>query len=85
MYTLEQIYDYLNSGMMPPTPGLFQEPGAAPGSSMKTTTQILDSIKAKFNQAVSTTAASVESGKPFFCTQPGSWGIPGTPYAIALR
>ncbi|MCX6353792.1 MAG: hypothetical protein NTZ78_02670 [Candidatus Aureabacteria bacterium] len=74
MYSLAQIYDYLNSGIVPPSPDLFQEPGAAPGSTMKTTKQIFDEIKAKHDQCLAT-VADVNSGVTFFCTQPGSWGV----------
>ncbi|MCX6354067.1 MAG: hypothetical protein NTZ78_04065 [Candidatus Aureabacteria bacterium] len=42
---------------------------------MKTTREIGDDIKSLFDLCATTTAASVESGKPFFCTQPGSWGF----------
>ncbi|MCX6354825.1 MAG: hypothetical protein NTZ78_07980 [Candidatus Aureabacteria bacterium] len=74
MYTLSQIYDYMNSGIdVTPMPS-FQEPGAAPGSTMKSTKEIYDDIKAKYIQC-NVTAGNVESGKTFFCTQPGSWGV----------
>ncbi|MCX6355115.1 MAG: hypothetical protein NTZ78_09470 [Candidatus Aureabacteria bacterium] len=75
MYTLLDIYNYLNSGTAAPTPGPFQEPGAGPGSTMKTTRQIYDDIKAKLDQCNATTAYDVALGKPFFCTVAGSWGI----------
>ncbi|MCX6355136.1 MAG: fibrinogen-like YCDxxxxGGGW domain-containing protein [Candidatus Aureabacteria bacterium] len=75
MYTLLDIYNYMNSGTVAPTPGSFQEPGAAPGSTMKTTREIYDDIKAKLDQCNATTAVNVELGKPFFCTQPGNWGV----------
>jgi len=75
LYSLSQIYDYLNSGIeATPSPG-FQEPSAAPGPTMKTTKQIYDDIKAKYDQCAITTAADVKSGNPFFCTQPGNWGV----------
>ncbi|MCX6355351.1 MAG: DUF1566 domain-containing protein [Candidatus Aureabacteria bacterium] len=74
MYSLSQIYDYLNSGIeVTPAPS-FQEPGAAPGSTMKTTKEIYDDIKAVFSQC-DATAENVELGKKFFCTHAGSWGM----------
>ncbi|MCX6355408.1 MAG: LamG domain-containing protein [Candidatus Aureabacteria bacterium] len=74
MYSLSQIYNYLNSGVKAtPIPG-FQEPGAAPGPTMRTTKEIYDDIVAKLDQS-DVTVANVESGKKFFCTQSGSWGI----------
>lgn len=75
MYSLSQIYDYLNSGIEATSAPSFREPIAAPGSTMKTTKQIYDDIKAKFEQCAITTAAEVKSGNPFFCTQSGRWGV----------
>jgi hypothetical protein len=74
MYSLAQIYDYINSGTVLPTPGPFQEPIAAPGSTMKTTTEIGDALKSLLERC-DITSANVEQGKTFFCTQPGSWGL----------
>ncbi|MCX6355407.1 MAG: DUF1566 domain-containing protein [Candidatus Aureabacteria bacterium] len=74
MYSLSQIYDYLNSGTAATTAGSFQEPGEAPGSTMKTTKQIYDDIKAKFDDCEAT-AADVRSGVHFFSAVPGSWGV----------
>ncbi|MCX6353422.1 MAG: fibrinogen-like YCDxxxxGGGW domain-containing protein [Candidatus Aureabacteria bacterium] len=74
MYTLSQIYDYLKSGVEATPIPVFQEPSAAPNSTMKTTKQIYEDHKALLDQS-NVTAANVESGKRFFCTQPGSWGI----------
>ena len=74
MYTLSQIYDYMNSGIdVTPIPA-FQEPGAAPGPTMKTMKDVYDDIKAKFIQC-NTTAVDVKSGQIFFCTLPGIWGV----------
>jgi len=75
MYSLSQIYNYLNSGIKTTPVPSFQEPVAAPGPTMKTTKEIYDDIMAKFDQSAATTAEDVKSGKPFFCTQPGSWGV----------
>jgi len=74
MYSLQQIYDYLNSGIEATPLSIFQEPGAAPGATMKTTKQIYDDIKAKMDQCTGI-AADMAQGKTFFCTRPGSWGI----------
>jgi len=75
LYTLSQIYDYLNSGIKTTPVPVFQEPSMAPGSTMKTTKEIYDDIMAKFDECNVTTAAEVKSGYKFFCTQPGSWGV----------
>lgn len=74
MYSLSQIYDYLNSGTVAPTPSLFQEASAAPGSTMQTTKQIYDDIKTKFDLCDSS-VVDVASGKKFFSTISGSWGV----------
>lgn len=74
MYTLEQVYGYLNSGTIAPTPGPFQNPSAGPGPTMKTLKQIYEDIKGKFDQC-GATASDVMAGKKFFCTQSGSWGV----------
>jgi len=74
MYSLTQVYDYLNSGIeVTPVPS-FQEPSSAPGSTMKTMKNIYDDLRAKYIQS-DVTAADVKQGKKFFSTQPGSWGI----------
>ncbi|MCX6354011.1 MAG: hypothetical protein NTZ78_03785 [Candidatus Aureabacteria bacterium] len=74
MYTLLQIYDYLNSGTTATIPDSFQEPSAAPASTMKTTRQIYDDIKTKFEECDATTY-DVALGKKFFSTQSGAWGV----------
>jgi len=74
MYSLSQIYDYLNSGTAATIPGTFQEPGASPGATMRTTKQIYEDIKTKFDDCEAT-AADVKSGVHFFSAVPGSWGV----------
>jgi hypothetical protein len=74
MYSLNQIYDYLNSGTAAPAPGPFMEPAAGPGSATKTFKELYEDIKAKLDQC-DITPDNVEAGKKFFCTQPGSWGV----------
>ncbi|MCX6356148.1 MAG: fibrinogen-like YCDxxxxGGGW domain-containing protein [Candidatus Aureabacteria bacterium] len=75
MYTLQNLYDYLTSGSALTVQTSFQEPTSGPGSTMKTTKEIGDDIKALFDLCATTTAADVKSGQPFFCTQQGSWGM----------
>jgi len=74
MYTLQNLYDYLRSGTALTVQTGFQEPTSGPGSTMKTTKEIGDAIKDKFNLCAAT-ADNVEQGVTFFCTQPGSWGV----------
>ncbi|MCX6354784.1 MAG: fibrinogen-like YCDxxxxGGGW domain-containing protein [Candidatus Aureabacteria bacterium] len=74
MYTLQNLYDYLASGTALTVQSGFQEPSAAPGSTMKSTRQIGDAMKALYDQC-NVAADNVEFGKTFFCTQPGSWGV----------
>ncbi|MCX6355618.1 MAG: hypothetical protein NTZ78_12080 [Candidatus Aureabacteria bacterium] len=74
MYSLQQVYDYLYAGTMPTIPGSFQEPGASPGSTMRTTKQIIEVVATPFAECPAT-AANVQSGVKFFCTHAGSWGV----------
>ena len=74
MYTLQNLYDYLTSGTALTVLSSFQEPSSAPGSTMKTTKEIGDALKALFEQS-EITAVDVAQGKKFICTQPGSWGV----------
>jgi len=76
MYTLQNLYGYLTSGTALTVQTGFQEPMAGPtAGTMKTTKQIGDDVKALFDLCALTTAEDVRSGHPFFCTQPGSWGV----------
>jgi len=76
MVTLQQMYNYLSSGIeVTPVPG-FQEATSGPtAGTMKSIQQIYDDIKAKFTECNATTADNVEMGKPFFCTVSGRWGV----------
>jgi len=74
MYSLQNLYDYLTSGTTLTVQGSFQEPTSGPGSTMKTTKEIGDAIKALFDLCP-VTSADVKSGVRFFCTQAGSWGV----------
>ena len=73
MYTLLQLYDYLNFGTAPTVSASFQEPSATPGSTMKTTKSILDDARAKFEQC-DAQESDVIFGKKFFSTQE-TWGV----------
>jgi len=78
MYTLQNLNDYLTSGTALSVQNSFQEPTAEPGSTMKSTKEIGDGIKAKFEQcagANGATGANVATGKTFFSAQSGSWGV----------
>ena len=74
MYTLQNLYDYLTGGTALTIQNSFQEPTSGPGPTMKSTKQIGDDVKALFN-ICDATGNDVRSGKKFFCTQPGSWGV----------
>jgi len=67
MYTLQNLYDFLTSGTALTVQSSFQEPTSGPGSTMKSTKEIGDAIKALYDQC-DTTAADVMPGKKFFCT-----------------
>jgi len=75
MYTLQQVYDYLNAGTVPTIPGSFQEPSAGPGSTMKTTVQIVAAVATPFAQVNGPAAADVKKDVKFFSTASGSWGV----------
>ena len=74
MYTLQQVYNYLSAGTTATIPGSFQEPSAGPGSTMKTTTEIVAAVATPFAQA-NATAADVKSGVTFFSTKASGWGV----------
>ncbi|MCX6353542.1 MAG: hypothetical protein NTZ78_01405 [Candidatus Aureabacteria bacterium] len=74
MYTLQNLYDYLTSGTALTAQSGFQEPTAAPGSTMKTTKEIGDGISVLFGQCPAT-IADVRQGVKFFSTVSGSWGV----------
>ena len=76
MYTLQNLYDYLTSGTALTVQTGFQEPTSGPtAGTMKTTKQIGDDVKSMFDLCAITAASDVKSGMPFFCTQPGIWGV----------
>jgi len=74
MYTLQNLYDYLTIGTALTVQTGFQEPTSGPGSTMKTTKEIGDDIKALFDLCP-VSSADVKSGVRFFSTQAGSWGV----------
>ncbi|MCX6353742.1 MAG: fibrinogen-like YCDxxxxGGGW domain-containing protein [Candidatus Aureabacteria bacterium] len=74
MYTISDIYNYLNSGTVAPTPGPFSPPAFGPGSTMVNLREIYNAVATPFPQC-NATAAHVEAGWTFFCTQSGSWGV----------
>ena len=74
MYTLEQIYNRLNSGTATDKQTTFQEPASAPGSTMHT----LDEIMAKAPAADNTDGAGlrdVQAGKTYWGLTSGNWGL----------
>ncbi|MCX6355366.1 MAG: hypothetical protein NTZ78_10765 [Candidatus Aureabacteria bacterium] len=74
MHTLNQVYNYLNSGTKEEIPSNFQEPSEMPGSTMKTLEEIYQDIMSKFEQC-NAVPENVELGKTFFCTGSGKWGV----------
>ncbi len=82
MPALSDIYTYLTTGTPVPTPGTsFTEPSAGPGSTGHTLTEVYAAVATPFPQC-DAVAADVASGKKFFCTQSGSWGVQtGTMYS----
>ncbi len=81
MYTIEDIYNRLNSGAV----GIkrtspFQQPGAGPGSTMRTLDQVMG-IAPTLDNANGATTANVASGKTFWGLTGGQWGFrTGTAY-----
>ncbi|MCX6355142.1 MAG: fibrinogen-like YCDxxxxGGGW domain-containing protein [Candidatus Aureabacteria bacterium] len=80
MYTLQNLYDYIVSGTALEMQTGFQEPTSAPGSTMKTTKEIGDALKASYEQC-NLYPEDVPAGKIYFSTIPGWWGVRtgGTP------
>jgi len=81
MYTLQNLYDYLINGTALSVVGSFQEPTSGPASTMKSTKQIGDDVKALFDQC-DALPEDVQVGKKFFCTQPGNWGVKEGTYGL---
>ncbi|MDM8540532.1 DUF1566 domain-containing protein [Desulfococcaceae bacterium HSG9] len=75
MPTLQEVYDYLMNGTAETPDTTFQGPSTAPGSTMKTTREIYDDIKAEFDQCTSATPDKIQSGVKFFSTDTAKWGV----------
>jgi hypothetical protein len=73
MPTLEELYQYLTSGMAPEAAEPFQEPTAGPGSTMYTLQAIYDAIRDLFDQCAITPDKVLDNGQQFFNTT-GTWG-----------
>lgn len=75
MPAISDIYTYLTTGTPVPTPSTsFTEPSAGPGSTGHTLTEVYAAVATPFPQC-DAAVADVKSGKKFFCTQAGSWGV----------
>ncbi len=69
------IYTYLTTGTPAPTPGTgFTEPSSSPAGTGHTLTEIYAAVATPFPQC-DATVSDVKSGKKFFCTVAGSWGL----------
>ena len=78
MYSLEELYDYLNFGIYGIIDSEFVEPDSAPSPTGRTLTEIYESIETKFGQVDATPDQVLETVK-FFSTNPAAWGpIQGT-------
>lgn len=82
MYTILDIYNYLNLGTDPSIVDSFQEPSSGPVATMKTTKDIYDDTKTKFDEC-NATADKVLSGTRFFSTAGGTWGPADGTYPAA--
>ena len=69
------VYTYLTTGTPAPTPGTsFTEPASGPGGTGHTLTEIYAAVATPFPQC-DAAVSDVYSGKKFFCTVAGSWGL----------
>ena len=74
MYTLNDLYNRLNAGTPGyPRSGVFMEPAAGPGSTMRTLTEIMGKMPA-LDDANGAMAADVLPGKTFWGLTGGAWG-----------
>jgi hypothetical protein len=73
MYTIEDIYNYLIDGTEPGISSTFKEPTAGPGATMKSTKDIYDDTRAKFDSCDAAPDKVLE-GVTFFRTDPANWG-----------
>jgi hypothetical protein len=73
MFSLQQIYDRLESGAVGNKTTTFPEPPAGPGGAMRTLDEIMTAAPA-LDAANGTTAANVASGKTFWGLTAEAWG-----------
>jgi len=73
MYTIEDIYNYLADGTEPAISSTFKEPTTGPGATMKSTKDIYNDTRAKFDSC-DTTPDQVMDTVTFFSTGSGNWG-----------
>ena len=73
MYTLEEIYEYLNYGTAASTTGWFMEPDRGPGSTGRSLSEIYESAKSGFEQSTARPEQVLDTVK-FFNTDPANWG-----------
>ena len=73
MYSLEELYDYLNFGIYGIIDSEFVEPDSGPAPTGRTLTEIYQSIETLFNQCTAS-PGQVAVGVYFFSTNPNSWG-----------
>ena len=75
MPSVGDIYTYLTTGTPVPTPGAsFTEPSSSPAGTGHTLTEIYEAVATPFPQC-DAAVSDVNSGKKFFCTVSGSWGL----------
>ncbi len=74
MYTLKQIYDYLSAGTAATKQASFQGPTAGPAGTGYTLKDVYAAVATPFPQC-DAAVSNVYSGKKFFCTVSGSWGV----------
>jgi hypothetical protein len=73
LYTMNDIYDWLLSGVTPVLDDSFREPSAGPASSSRTTTEIYSDFQALLDQC-DAGPDQVANGAVFFSTAPSAWG-----------
>ncbi len=75
MPAIGDIYTYLTTGTPAPTPGTsFTEPSSSPAGTGHTIAEVYAAVATPFPQC-DATVSNVYSGKKFFCTVAGSWGL----------
>ena len=75
------IYTYLTTGTPAPTPGTsFTEPSSSPAVTGHTVAEVYAAVATPFPRC-DAAVSDVRSGKKFFCTAGGSWGLQTGTYA----